>query len=610
MSRRFGTASKLLLAAVLCTSGMLLLNVNKASANHVGIPGGLPANLRTYLQQNCGHSGQSPAFVQWVSSASNPTSTVVNVAYGAPSVALSLHFSGVVCYGNSAVPESRLGVLGSSANPPGVVSGINGAVLRLNFGSAYQNVGTYRTAADSFTYSPAGGFTRSGVYRITLDNRVINRFSSGAYGCVAGGGNPGGWNYAACRRDPPGFDILINVGPPPVVSCNGVTFNPAGNPEAGQPFTVTGGFSVSGEPGPNMSAAMSVVIPTLGVNQVLFLGSVGRNSSTNRTSASITAPAGDHSGYFEVFVPNGRPQSLRCPFSLRVVDKPYYRVYGGDVFAGAGFQDGTACTTDQQSSIIAWNRASNPYLGAGSQLGTFALGTIVDFASGTLRNRNLPKSQTFANANPSFNNWGAGGFGGGLDAGAGNAICAADYWADATNIRLSGFAINTPRNFGMGQRETIYVDGDVYINRNVTYAAGAYNNVNQIPSFRIVARGNIYVAPGVTELNGVYIAMPRAGSNNTGRFYTCWPGRIPTAADMNGACRTNRLTVYGAVVAELIKFTRSLGTLSGSTISERYDSGIGTPAEVFIYTPEVWLVNGFGADGGTVDSITAQPPVL
>jgi hypothetical protein len=295
---------------------------------------------------------------------------------------------------------------------------------------------------------------------------------------------------------------------------------------------------------------------------------------------------------------------------ITIVDRPYQRVYGGDVFAGAGFSNGTGCSTDQQSAIIGWNRGSDPYLGAGSQLGTFALGTIVEFASGTLRNRNLPKSQTFANANPSFNNWGVGAYGGGLDAGTGNAICAADYWADATGIQPGGYTINTARTLGLGQRQVVYVDGDVFINANITYVAGAYTDVNQIPSFRIVARGNIYVAPGVTDLSGVYIAMPRAGSNNTGRFYTCWPGRIPTNADINGPCRANRLTVYGAVVAELIKFTRSQGTVSGSTIDERYDSGTGTPAEMFIYTPEVWLVNGFGADDGAVDSIVSQPPIL
>src|SRR5690606_4776520 len=77
-----------------------------------------------------------------------------------------------------------------------------------------------------------------------------------------------------------------------------------------------------------------------------------------------------------------------------------------------------------------------------------------------------------------------------------------------------------PGGIGAGRHVTIYVNGNAYISNNITYQSTTYGNIGQIPSFRLIVRGNIYVAPGVTELNGLYVAMSN-GTPNSGKFYTC-----------------------------------------------------------------------------------------
>ena len=235
-----------------------------------------------------------------------------------------------------------------------------------------------------------------------------------------------------------------------------------------------------------------------------------------------------------------------------------------------------------------------------------------------------------------------------------NATCAPDYYALA-NGGAGGNNINpttaanqtiTTQSSGIvfigagvlaqGSSRTIYVNGNVFITGDIRYAPGAYNTADDIPSFRLIVRGNIYVHPSVTQLEGLYVAQsddlnndgdvndinfanPVAGDGQ-GRFYTCgnsaWaantPSYAPNSANMVDAsvngCRGRRLTVVGAVLAEMLKLNRSLGTRSQSTAAERYNSG-GNPAEVFIFSPEVWLNGDFPARGD-FDSLTALPPVL
>jgi len=117
-------------------------------------------------------------------------------------------------------------------------------------------------------------------------------------------------------------------------------------------------------------------------------------------------------------------------------------------------------------------------------------------------------------------------------------------------------------------------------------------------------KGNIYIAPGVTQLDGFYIAQASSGSATNGVIYTCASAPF-TAAPLNrnlqNTCST-ALTVNGSFNARQVWLLRTAGTLST------------TPAEKFNYVPELWLSapfdNGLGGTSGDYDSITSLPPVL
>lgn len=432
--------------------------------------------------------------------------------------------------------------------------------------------------------------------------------------------------------------VLVPLDTPTTLQCGGIT---PPSVEAGETFTFSASFSSAGGSGPpvlyTMWVALGAAFP--GEQIAALFAPMPRGGSGTGTLPNAIHPqslsiatAGRYSGYYRVQATDATNSPITCPFTIDVVEKPYHRVYGGDVSAGAGFENSAGnCTPQQDATIIGWNRNANPFAGSGSQLAAFAMSIIVDFKSGQLRDATQGKHLTFANTNPSYSNFGAGTFGGGLIASAGTAVCAPNYFADigtATNTlgastaanlsqgiyRRNGSLTITGGTIGLGAgARTIYVDGNVTITNNITYTSSAdptFNGLNTMPSFRLIASGNIFVAPNVTQLDGIYIAQPRPGSpSNTGWFYTCYPGHIPTTADMNGVCRTNRLTVYGAVIADIIKLTRSRGTLRNSVSGERYDTALGNPAEVFIMTPEVWLTGGY-VGIGEFDSVTSLPPVL
>jgi hypothetical protein len=318
-----------------------------------------------------------------------------------------------------------------------------------------------------------------------------------------------------------------------------------------------------------------------------------------------------------------------------IVHIPYHQVFG-DTRAGSGFlTDAGSCAaaTDTTARIIGHNRDGAPdFTGAGSQLAAYTFNSIAFFASGQLRPSvtTNAKALTFANVNPSRSNLGASGYGGGLMDG--QSVCAPDHYDDgvgeanqtvgaSTGANIAegvysrtGNLIITGGNLGLGTgSRVIYVDGDVRITGNITYAGGNYNSIDQVPGFRLIVEGNIYVEPGVSQLDGIYVAQPHPDGTE-GRFYTCAPGGAPPdAGEMNGVCRSNKLTVYGAVLADLIKLTRS-----GSTVSQSVNNSAHTPsqsaaastaAEVIVLTPEAWLVSDF-TGGGEFDSITTLPPVL
>ena len=116
------------------------------------------------------------------------------------------------------------------------------------------------------------------------------------------------------------------------------------------------------------------------------------------------------------------------------------------------------------------------------------------------------------------------------------------------------------------KRHTMFVEGDVYIANNIQYSnTGSYGNLADIPTFKLVVKGNIYIDKSVTRLDGVYIAQPRNDAGFTGgTIYTCSTGSTGTQQDFTdyyNECQ-NKLQVNGAFVAQDVKLLRTGNTLS------------------------------------------------
>ena len=75
---------------------------------------------------------------------------------------------------------------------------------------------------------------------------------------------------------------------------------------------------------------------------------------------------------------------------------------------------------------------------------------------------------------------------------------------------------SSPNKIGTG---TIVIDGDLYINENITYESGTPNSLSEIPSVAWVILGNVYISPSVTKVVGTFVVL---GDDevDSGKFYT------------------------------------------------------------------------------------------
>jgi hypothetical protein len=235
-----------------------------------------------------------------------------------------------------------------------------------------------------------------------------------------------------------------------------------------------------------------------------------------------------------------------------------------------------------------------------------------------------PSGLAFANTSTNIAN---GRFGGSL----GSTPCVADYYSRRpaappspptgsgaitamttgvyganSNQYFSGSALIDP-----GERITVYVDGDVYINANVMYN-GSWTSAT-IPSFQLIARGDIYIDRATTRLDGLYVAQPR--SNGTkGTIYTCASTipslytPLPLTGTLASQC-SSKLTVNGAFVAKQVQLLRTVGTLRQSNAAETQASG--NIAEVFNFGPALWMAQPpVPAGTADYDAISTLPPIL
>lgn len=620
---------------------------NSPTADDPNPPGG--RNLNPSFYQSCSgvddHNQQGSIF--WLSPEDNPQSDELQLSNTTDTEEIQANFSGYVCDGalradgsmdntrltrQNAIRESWFNYDGQptvSITGPGDASGVTIArnpgqpYLRMGWNAMYSSPG-YRWANQNFrptrtlyTLSNLSSITMPGEYTINISVRqtVVVAF----YVIDPGNPNSTRLRYYCQVRSPSGQSVQTNDGRDTWNQCESrtvqfrarliVTGNeplrcsrtPGGNVEPGTVVTVRGrggarpySWTVTGSPVGNTPSNPSP-------------GNVADFTVSWPQAGTGTARVTDADGNTET-----------CTVSI--VSRPYHKVFGGDVIVGGRLNlDGSCSGTEANATLIGWYDGLEDR-GSGTQLAAFALGIINNFASGQIRSPTTPNNLTFANT--------TGTFGGGFAAQ--NLDCSHDFWQhdagssidlpyDTLGIfggpDINGNAgervyyrngdLDTNTSFlgnidiARAARVTLYVEGDLYIRRDILYAGGSYSSIDQIPSLRVVAKGNIYVHPSVTELNGLFVAG--------GTFSTCGTDGDDTAVKLISSCG-QPLTVYGAVYADSILLKRTPGSLGQSVRAQ--GRGNPSPAERFIYTPELWLTSGFNSGEGDADSYYTLPPVL
>lgn len=329
--------------------------------------------------------------------------------------------------------------------------------------------------------------------------------------------------------------------------------------------------------------------------------------------------------------------------SDRVGNKPYYKVYGSDIFAGGSFASAGVCTSGVNASIIGQYNPSKG--GASTDLAAIALARVSNVASAALRSVSptAPNGLTFANSGSDVNPNPPTLMGGFYSDGTGH--CAPDYYNDerfgssSTNLTNStstdvdvssglanggqtvikppvGARVQIHASTGKtGIRHTLFIDGDAQITSNIVYNDGPWADTNSIPYLTIIAKGNIYIDESVSDLNGLFIAQPRTSpTDGTGRIYTCtyWKLTNGNASDLKDRC-DNQLRVTGSFVAQRILLERTTGTINLASDNGGTAEASNSPniAEIFQSSAEQFIGHPvFKSNPLQYDSIKGLPPVL
>lgn len=369
---------------------------------------------------------------------------------------------------------------------------------------------------------------------------------------------------------------------------------------------------------------------------------------------------------------SGSQDSSRIPqvCSGPVTDIPYTRFYGNDVISGIKFAGSPLNCNPSSAGLVGYSSGGTRARGTGSQFAAMSLGQISYFASAFLRS---------ASANPtsvnglSFANT-TGGYGGYFNSSSSGCPTLYNYYAQKTtnnniitNVHPGGNTYDVSTVSGQAQISmpgsvltitgnsiqgvhVLYVNGDVYIPSNLNFGTnGSFDTttgkVSNVPSLYIIALGNIYIGPGVTHLDGVYVAENQCDAGGTscgpasgGIINTC--SYIPNnnaPANPTGSFSTgtlysacdNQLTVTGALVAHDVKLERAHASFRNSKKGENplsgsiHDCSVGNgpmpqpsapdcSAEVFNFDPGIYLGDpNFGASQkNNYDQALSLPPVL
>jgi hypothetical protein len=369
--------------------------------------------------------------------------------------------------------------------------------------------------------------------------------------------------------------------------------------------------------GPGVSSNNPNVTP-------VTVGGSPSSSGLGTLTATLNQPATNNAGTYTVtYGIAGAVAPITCSGTFDVSYRPYFSVLGGDVTAGAGF--GGSCT-EVVADLKSWNfnTGGTPnYYGGGSAIGAWATGNISNFVSGMGLTGGAASNNGYGLSFANTSNTSGGGYGGNF--GTGSVPCLYDAYGNkpgglspppgagtigsisgsGTYSGIGNYTLGSGGDLTVGQdgsgqgiQYTVYIQGNLYIRNNVKYS---YSNIVGIPRVNFYVKGNIYIDPNVTELHGVYVAQKTSGASG-GYITTCATGFGATIQPY--ATCNKQLTFVGAAEAENgMYLNRTYGNLAAAP-------GVtNQPAEVFQYSPELWMSASSGS-GFKYQAYTSLPPVL
>ena len=310
----------------------------------------------------------------------------------------------------------------------------------------------------------------------------------------------------------------------------------------------------------------------------------------------------------------------------KCIDKPLVKVYYGDVSVGGRFGSGKTVSTCRDDDLsfgseppAIYAHAEEGVDGSSAEYTVQARGVIDAFYSGFKYGPAPapPNRLTFANSDDP---WG-GNFGGELR-------CMPNWWRQidqlgdplpGADLDLASHAGGNVKRFhepasgllslktggnaaDLNLKAVIYVKGDLLISEDINNLNQTLSKLNQIKSIYLIVQGDIFIAPNVTQIDAVLIAMPTDFNQmRNGRIFTCYIANVTDdpAVDLHNATTLgtgqqknhasqciDQLTINGALVARQIRLGR---VTSSDPASSTFISGTYPVSEIINFLPEYYI---------------------